>query len=296
VTTEQFFTKAEKPVGPVAQVSALWEPKVLYAPDPVHGGAMNPGLGGRLYLYGPELRSTMIGDGSVVVDLYDDTPLASGGQSKMLEKWIIDKDTLKRLVRRDWIGEGYTLFLPWGTYKPEITQVHLMVCYKPLQGMPLYSPSSSLTLAAGNLPPQVASRTVVPAAPQRAAQAPGTQPPPANQGTVAPGNPAPPSSPAPGPVVSQAGYSPPPANNFSPAVPQSPSAQPNQAAGGFSASPAQPPAPAPTGATGGVPPGNPPAPTGGPAFMTPQPAPSGGSATPVQNGVNSNYPRVMWQR
>jgi hypothetical protein len=139
----------------------MWQPEVMFAADPTHNGMPTPGLAGRLYLFGPETGHPLVGDGSLVVDLFDDSPVASGGQPKLLEKWCLDKDTLKRLLRRDFLGQGYTLFLPWGTYRPDIHHVHLMVCYTPQKGSPLYAPSSPVTLSSDNVPPQLAHRTVV---------------------------------------------------------------------------------------------------------------------------------------
>src|SRR5262249_30512390 len=112
VNMKSLVTPEEMPAEPVAQVAARWEKQVLYAPDPVHGGASTPGLACRLYLFGMLPGNPLVGDGSVVVDLFDDPPVASGGQSRLLEKWCIDKDTLKRLLRGDVVGDGYTLFLP----------------------------------------------------------------------------------------------------------------------------------------------------------------------------------------
>jgi hypothetical protein len=155
----------DKPVPPVSQIAATWENKVFYAPDPAHGGAPSPGLAGRLYLFGEETGHPLVGDGSVLVDLFDDMAVASGGQPRLIEKWILDKDTVKRLLRKDMIGQGYTLFLPWGTFKPETTQVHLMVTYTPQKGNPLYSPSSTITLNKEDAGVHgYSSRTVVPAA------------------------------------------------------------------------------------------------------------------------------------
>jgi hypothetical protein len=147
------------------QLGTFWRKEVVYAPDPVHGGAPNPGLAGRLYLFGPENGSPpLAGDGSLVVDLFDDSGIAAGAPSKRLERWCIDKDTLKRLMRHDIIGDGYTLFLPWGTFKPDIRLVHLLVCYQPQKGTPLYTTSQPIILHPGGGPPvQVTSRTVVPA-------------------------------------------------------------------------------------------------------------------------------------
>ena len=46
----------------------------------------------------------------------------------------------------DLVGWGYSLFLPWATYKPEINRVHLKVRYLPLKGGPLYAASAPMTL------------------------------------------------------------------------------------------------------------------------------------------------------
>jgi hypothetical protein len=170
-----FTSKPDAPPhGPVHQVVATWNNQVLFAPDPVHGGRLSPGLAGRLYLFGPEIACPLEGDGSLVVDLYDE----SCDKPVMLEEWRFDHDTLQRLFRKDVIGWGYTVLLPWGTYKPEIKQVHLKVCYQPAMGSPLYAESSSMTLNANDVdtasmikPAPGATARHVPTAAELAAQA-----------------------------------------------------------------------------------------------------------------------------
>jgi hypothetical protein len=131
------------PTGVPCQVVATWHKYIVWTPDPVNGGVPTPGLAGRLYLFGPEIGRPIVSDGSLVVDLYDHT---AGGQPVLLEEWRIDSDTLRRLLRRDPIGWGYTLFLPWGTYNPAITRVELKVRYHPVNGIaPLYAQSSPWT-------------------------------------------------------------------------------------------------------------------------------------------------------
>jgi hypothetical protein len=97
-----------------------------------------------MYLFGEGSDCPFTGDGSVVVDLYDRTHPSGGNQTIPLEEWRIDRATLKRLLRRDAVGWGYTLFLPWGTYKPEIKEVELRLRYLPAKGSPLYAESSPL--------------------------------------------------------------------------------------------------------------------------------------------------------
>jgi hypothetical protein len=149
------------PVGPVHQVVATWHNEVVFAPDPVHGGAQTPGLAGRLYLFGPEIKEPLAGGGSVVVDVFDDR----GDKPVMLEEWRLDPDTLRQLQRKDMIGWGYTLFLPWGTYKPDIKQVHLRLCYQPAKGAPLYTESSRISLGGGSPVTSVATSKPVPTTP-----------------------------------------------------------------------------------------------------------------------------------
>jgi hypothetical protein len=135
------------PHGAVCQVVATWNHQVVFAPDPTHGGTPTPGLAGRLYLFGPEVSFPLVEEGSLIVDLFDDTKPATGdGQPLPLEEWRLDPSTLKRLVKRDMIGYGYTLFLPWGTYKPEINQIHLKVRFATAKGNSYYADSGRVSL------------------------------------------------------------------------------------------------------------------------------------------------------
>jgi hypothetical protein len=155
------------PPGTPCQVVAWWQPHVVFAPDPARNGVSAPGLAGRLYLFGQEVGFPMVGDGSVVVDLYDETncpagrpagqapgPPAgqAGAQPVLQEEWRIDPVTLKRLLRRDRIGWGYTLFLPWGRYRPDLTRVQLRVRYVPDHGSPVFAEPTSVNLSADGSP------------------------------------------------------------------------------------------------------------------------------------------------
>jgi hypothetical protein len=142
-------------------VVATWNPQVVFTPDPVHAGEPTPGLVGRVYLFGEEIDYPEVGDGSIVVDLYDETSGAAAKASVPLEEWRIDKVTLKRLKRRDAIGWGYTLFLPWATYKPEITTVRLRLRYVPTKGTPLYAESAPLAFSKGGIPIAVSADTKI---------------------------------------------------------------------------------------------------------------------------------------
>lgn len=155
VTTNPFLGKGggTEEAG-ICQAVAVWNPTVIYAPDPARGGTPSPGLVGRLYLFGPQLDFPRSGEGSLTIDLYKEGTKGDASTQVLLEEWHIDKETLQRLMKRDPIGCGYTLFLPWGTYHPELTHLHIKLRYEPVKGSPLYAPPSSLTLEGSGNPSQ----------------------------------------------------------------------------------------------------------------------------------------------
>lgn len=147
--TTQSFLGSECGCGPVSQVAVTWESRMQVTQDSVNGGRPLPGLAGRMYLFGPDLGFTQKGNGTVTVDLFDTSACVPGqaqAEPKHLERWQFDAVSLNKLLRKDKIGWGYTLFLPWPTYKPEITRVRLNVCYLPASGTPLYAEPASLNL------------------------------------------------------------------------------------------------------------------------------------------------------
>ncbi len=153
VTTGKFAALEAPPKGKVCQVAATWQHEIVYAADPTKAGQPNPGLAGRVYLFGTKIDFPLEGDGCVVVDLLDMTPETTGGNPVHLEQWRFDKQTLKQLQRRDPIGWGYSMFLPWPAYRPTINTVHLKVRYEPDGGgTPIYAESSPMTLACGPVP------------------------------------------------------------------------------------------------------------------------------------------------
>jgi hypothetical protein len=158
VALDGYLTKSDDPpTGTVCQIASTWQKEVAFAPDTVHGGRPTPGLIGRLYLFGPEIKYPLAGDGSVTVELSTpespskDSPPPPDTAYKVIEVWQFDPVNLPRFLRKDTIGYGYTLYLPWGSYRPDIKDVKLRVCYKPAKGSPLFS-ETPLTFAATRSP------------------------------------------------------------------------------------------------------------------------------------------------
>jgi hypothetical protein len=143
VTTEAFFAMDDhKPTGKVYQVMANWTPQVQFVPDTVHQGRPMPGIVGRLYLFGEQVGFPLTGEGTVHLELSAILPERPQDGWICLEKLDIDKESLKKLNQDDHLlGTGYTMYLPWWSYRPDVTQIQMTLAYTPEKGSPLYSTS-----------------------------------------------------------------------------------------------------------------------------------------------------------
>jgi hypothetical protein len=149
-------------LGEPSSIVVAWDNKILFAPDTTKGGAEMPGLQGRIYLMVDEKKGEMvIGDGELIVDLYDNTPAKSGGQPKMLEQWRFDKATAAKLMKSDTFGPCYNLFLPWSTYSIDIKQVNLVVRYTSGKGSAFVSRPEAVTIDHTNTLQKVAEKVPV---------------------------------------------------------------------------------------------------------------------------------------
>ena len=131
--------------GAPCQVSALWDHQIHFTADPTHGGAQIPALGGRIYLWGPEIKYPMTGDGALTVLAYDGAA-PPGPDAVPLQAWQFDPATLHRLLKRDFLGWGYTVPLVWPDLPPALRSVRVKVCYQPANGTPLYSEGEAMTI------------------------------------------------------------------------------------------------------------------------------------------------------
>jgi hypothetical protein len=148
---------AQPPRGEILQVLALWGDGIVVHPDPMNGGVPTPGFAARVYLLGQNLGQPLAGDGTLSAYLYDGgEPLSDKAVPR--EIWNIDPVNLQRLLARDALGWGYNLWLPWRTYRPEVSQVRLVVKYQPPQGRPAWSSSTDYavrhSVGAPTAPPQ----------------------------------------------------------------------------------------------------------------------------------------------
>lgn len=145
VATDFFTHKSQKDgpaQSPVSEVSMVWK-GLAVTQDSVNGGRPLPGLAGRMYLIGPEMGAPKLCDGTVVVEM---SAPDEKGEMKVMERWQIDPVTLKRLARKDVIGNGYTLFLPWSSYSPTLTQAQMRVTFIPTGVSPIYGPPAMVNI------------------------------------------------------------------------------------------------------------------------------------------------------
>ena len=127
--------------------------------DTVNGNHPLTGLAGRLYVFSEDIGRPLEVPGAVTVVVYSIDK--ENKRSKPLATWNIDSVTIRKLARKDAIGFGYTLFLPWTEYTPDIRRVQLDVRYVPDGGQPLFAPSSTLALHQDG-PPATFTNQLVP--------------------------------------------------------------------------------------------------------------------------------------
>ncbi|MFO0844707.1 MAG: hypothetical protein U0797_20305 [Gemmataceae bacterium] len=131
----------EKPCQPVC----IWQNNVLTVPDSANGGVPVQGFAGRVYLFGTNMDFPLLCDGTLTVDLIDE----SCDPPKWVERWNIDPETLQRLKKKDVMGWGYTVFLPSKEYRPEMTKIKLKTAFQAPKSPPIFT-ENAVTLAATN--------------------------------------------------------------------------------------------------------------------------------------------------
>ncbi len=136
--------KPPKAQGPATELLANWHKQVQVGMDPVSQSPI-AALTGRLYLFDATGGHPIGAEGQLTVELYEH-PTDSQGKPKLLETWKFDPDSLKQCGKMDNLGYGFSLALPWSTYRPEIQKIHMVVVFEPKQGMPLRTMSHVISL------------------------------------------------------------------------------------------------------------------------------------------------------
>jgi hypothetical protein len=130
---------------PATTSMVLWRDRVEYLPDPTKNGAMGAGIVGQMFLYDREMKFVNA-DGSLTIEMYDESHRIPGVEPKFLGKWTFSKDVIRQLITVDerW-GKSYALFLPWPDYKADISRVRLAGRYEQDGGHTVYIQPSTVT-------------------------------------------------------------------------------------------------------------------------------------------------------
>ncbi len=130
-----------------SEMAVGWQPRIAYLPDPARSGRMSPGVAGQMFLFGGPKSEFVLADGTLTVDLVDETPRPAGQPAATPERWQFDKNTLRNLqMNNETFGKSYVLFLPWPAYKPDVTKVRISARYDPESGHTLFSTPSSVSI------------------------------------------------------------------------------------------------------------------------------------------------------
>jgi hypothetical protein len=130
---------------PAARLVACWDSRIRFVKDTANGGVELPGVTGSVYLFGEATGKTIDAAGHIEVRAFDMAPAVRGEKPRLLAEWTFGTETLKTRKRKDLIGEGYTLFLPWIS-DDDVKNVKLQMFYVPENGTSCYGEPTYLAL------------------------------------------------------------------------------------------------------------------------------------------------------
>ena len=133
--------------GQAARLTAAWNNKVIYAPDPTHGGDPVPGLMARLWVFGPDdRRSRSSLDGELRRGRGTTARRRRAASRSCWRCGTSTAEAAKKFRRQDFFGGGYNLFLPWSQYNVDLKQVNVVARFNGADGRSLVSTPETLTL------------------------------------------------------------------------------------------------------------------------------------------------------
>src|SRR5262249_47419602 len=108
-TRSWFASKPEAP-PPANDMAVMYYKQVRYIPDPTKGGTPSAALTLRMYLFkGEKFGEPIIGEGTIIVDVYDDNKPAGRDGSVPVERTEFPKELLPKMLQKDVLGRqgGY---------------------------------------------------------------------------------------------------------------------------------------------------------------------------------------------
>ncbi len=132
--------------NPPCRVVCYWDRNVRLAFDSINHGTPVPGLAGRVYFLGED-KLPITARGQITVEWYDPTATGEAANKPVAPPIVYRNEELQRMMKRDPLGVGYTLFLPWPDYRQNITRVRIHLCFVPEKGsFPLYADPTLVSL------------------------------------------------------------------------------------------------------------------------------------------------------
>jgi hypothetical protein len=144
----------------ITQVVMAWQNWIGIGPDPANGGRPIPILTGRMYLFGPRMDYPLPAEGGFRVEVFDESSGVVAPTPAFT--WDVDAKDMPKLLKKDFIGVGYTVLLPWPTYHTGMHKLRIRTAYLPPNALPIYS-ENVVTIDVGNGHIQDARGYIVPA-------------------------------------------------------------------------------------------------------------------------------------
>jgi hypothetical protein len=156
-------------------VESFWLKQVQYIPDPYNKGTPVPAVVGFVTFFPeranpsplakkPPVKPTesMAVEGTLVLELYDDTAANDGQSPKPLARTTYPAKVLPTRLERDQnFGLGYAVAIPWGTHSRDVKQVHVVVHFEPESGGAGLTASSTPMILEHGSPPRKSRISVV---------------------------------------------------------------------------------------------------------------------------------------
>src|ERR1019366_1264701 len=111
--------------APVGRVVACW-----------YNRAGSPKLIGSAYLFAGDNGRAVAAAGRLEVQAFDMAPALRGEEPRLLAQWTFDAEALKKLQRKDMIGDGYTVTAFWTDIPANVANIKVQTVYVPDQGAP----------------------------------------------------------------------------------------------------------------------------------------------------------------
>ncbi|HVK08664.1 MAG TPA: hypothetical protein VM597_07790 [Gemmataceae bacterium] len=145
--TNQGLAQTPAKAGEAARLAIAWNNRIIYAPDPTRGGEPVPGLLAKVYLFGPDEKVPLKGEGELLVAAWDHTSSVTGGSPRLMELWHIDPVAARKFQKADFMdGFAYTLFLPFSNYHVDLKQINMVVRYDGADGRSLVASPETVTI------------------------------------------------------------------------------------------------------------------------------------------------------